>query len=252
MKKTSLLFLAFALTLACKETKKEIQNEAALSETNTTADHSSDQEEDWIVLFDGTSTEAWHEYGKDNDTFPESWKVEDGALVFYPVKNEKHNIVTDQEFESFELSIEWKISEAGNSGIMWGVQELEKYDEPYYTGPEIQVLDNQNHPDAKVNGKSHQAGALYDMIEPAQDVTSPIGEWNTYVIRIDRQNNQGSVHHNGELITEFPVEGEAWNQMVAGSKFADWEDFGKFTSGKIALQDHSDKVAYRNIKIRKL
>ena len=135
---------------------------------------------------------------------------------------------------------------------MWGVQELEKYNEPYFTGPEIQVLDNERHPDAKVNGKTHQAGALYDMVAPAKDVTSPVGEWNTYVIRIDRVNNKGSVTHNGVLITEFPVEGEAWNAMVANSKFSTWEDFGKFPEGKIALQDHSDRVAYRNIKIKKL
>ncbi len=251
MKKLSTLLTVIILITSCKEAKKETTGEMeAMRQEQPTEQET--QSEEWIVLFDGSTTDAWHEYGKDMNSFPESWKIEDDALVFYPVKGEKHNIVTDESFESFELHIEWKISEAGNSGIMWGVQEMEKYSEPYYTGPEIQVLDNEKHPDAKIKGKLHQAGALYDIVEPAKDVTSPVGEWNTYVIRIDRENNSGSVTHNGELITEFPVHGEPWKNMVANSKFSDWEDFGISANGKIALQDHSDIVAYRNIKIRRL
>ncbi|THD69100.1 DUF1080 domain-containing protein [Robertkochia marina] len=251
MRKLALTFMALTLLNACKEEKKDTNPELTAAE-EVNPHKESQMKEDWIVLFDGTSTDAWHEYGKDKDSFPESWKIEDNALTFYPAEGEKHNIVTDQEFESFELHIEWKISEGGNSGIMWGVQEMEQYNEPYFTGPEIQVLDNLRHPDAKIKGKTHQAGALYDMVEPSEDVTSPVGEWNTFVIRIDHKANQGSVIHNGVLITEFPVHGEAWNTMVKDSKFANWKDFGQFPKGKIALQDHSDKVSYRNIKIKKL
>lgn len=247
MKTISLTLFSLLLLTSCKEEKQQPTPEKpAMAQTEIPSDTT------WITLFDGSNTDAWHAYGKGNDEFPDSWKIEDDALVFHPVKGEKHNIVTDEEFESFELSLEWKIAEGGNSGIMWGVKESNDLSEPYFTGPEIQVLDNLRHPDANVGGKTHQAGALYDMVAPSTDVSKPAGEWNTYVIRIDRKENRGSVIHNGTLITEFPLSGEGWNTMVANSKFADWEEFGKYNKGKIALQDHSDKVAYRNIKIRKL
>ncbi|MEL6484509.1 MAG: DUF1080 domain-containing protein, partial [Bacteroidota bacterium] len=127
------------------------------------------------------------------------------------------------------------------------------YPEPYYTGPEIQVLDNVSHPDAK-NGTSHQAGALYDMVSPSKDVVKPVGEWNHYVITIDHESNKGSVVLNDTEIVTFPVNGEGWDAMVADSKFADWEAFGKSRTGKIALQDHGEtiEIAYKNIKIKAL
>ncbi|MEO0901549.1 MAG: DUF1080 domain-containing protein, partial [Bacteroidota bacterium] len=133
------------------------------------------------------------------------------------------------------------------------VVEDEKYNEPYITGPEIQVLDNISHPDAK-NGTTHQAGALYDMVSPSQDVVKPIGEWNHYLITINHNTNEGSVVLNGTKITEFPVNGEAWDAMVAKSKFATWEAFGKSKTGKIVLQDHGEPIVigYRNIKIKEL
>lgn len=251
MKKISLLVIGLALMSSCKQENKESSNEQEAMPADEQIREES-TEEQWTILFDGTATDAWHQYGQSKDSFPESWKIEDGTLAFYPVEGEHHDIVTDEEFESFELHIEWKISEGGNSGIMFGVKEMEQFQEPYYTGPEIQVLDNERHPDAKVNGKTHQAGALYDMVPPAEDVSSPAGEWNTYVIRIDHVNNKGSVTHNGKVVTEFPVHGEQWDTMVANSKFSQWEEFGKHHRGMIALQDHSDRVTYRNIKIRKL
>ena len=146
----------------------------------------------------------------------------------------------------------WKISEGGNSGIFWGVFEDPKFSEAYLTGPEIQVLDNERHPDANVNGKLHQAGALYDMIEPGQDVVNPAGEWNLCIITIDHNKNIGTVEMNGTKIVEFAAHGKEWDNMVAKSKFADWEGFGKYQTGKIGLQDHGDVVSYRNIKIKEL
>ena len=132
-----------------------------------------------------------------------------------------------------------------------GILEDEKYGQPYETGPEIQVLDNIAHPDAK-NGTTHQAGALYDMVAPSKEVVKPVGEWNSYVITVNHKTNEGSVVLNGKEIVTFPVNGEAWEAMVADSKFADWEGFGKYATGKIGLQDHGDIVAYRNIKIKEL
>ena len=210
-------------------------------------------QDNWEILFDGSSFDAWKGYM--TDEVSDAWKLEDGAMVFYPPKNqamgEQHNIVTKKEYNSFVLSLEWKISKGGNSGIFWGVKEDSQYRQPYETGPEIQVLDNASHPDAK-RGTSHQAGALYDMVSPSKDVTKEVGEWNHCVITVNYKTNQGRVELNGEEIVVFVPDGESWNQMVANSKFANWGGFGKYQTGKIGLQDHGDIVAYRNIKIKEL
>ncbi len=177
-------------------------------------------------------------------------------MVFYPPresdKAESFNLVTKKEYTDFILSLEWKISDTGNSGIFWGVKEDPSLPEAYQSGPEIQVLDNLKHPDAKVEGKTHQAGALYDMVAPSNDVTKPVGEWNICVLTINHKINEGSVVLNGEKIVDFPVNGDGWNSMVADSKFAEWKHFGKYTTGKIGLQDHGDMVSYRDIKIKEL
>ncbi len=248
MKKTGLFLLALSLTaISCKD-NAENQNEEVVTETE---DMAMQEENEWEDLFTGENLEGWKAYNSDTIT---QWKVEDGALAFTRAEGERsgsENLITEDEYTNFELSLDWKISEGGNSGIMWGVQESSEFNEPYLTGPEIQVLDNKKHPDAK-NGPIRQAGALYDMVEPKQDVTKPAGEWNSTVIRIDHEANKGTVTTNGTLITEFPLHGEEWDKLVANSKFADWEHFGKHKTGHIALQDHDDKVWYKNIKIKEL
>ncbi len=249
MKKTSLLLIlaVAAVSINCKD-KTENKEETVTVETENT---NNQDKEEVTMLFNGENLDGWKAYNSDEIT---QWKAENGVLSFTPAEGERsgsENLITEEEFTNFELSLEWKISEGGNSGIMWGVQEDEKFNEPYLTGPEIQILDNQKHPDAK-NGPIRQAGALYDMVPPSKDVTKPAGEWNKVIIRIDHEANLGSVTLNGEKITEFPVHGEEWDKMVEGSKFKDWEDFGKHRTGHIALQDHDDKVWYRNIQIREL
>ncbi len=249
MKNLLFITLIAMLAIGSKGEIKEVTNEKGFeAEAETIM-----SQEEWTVLFDGTSFDEWKGYLKDE--VPDTWKLENGTMVFYPpkdrLKGESHNIVTKREYTNFVLSLEWKISVAGNSGIFWGIVEDEKYHQPYETGPEIQVLDNENHPDAK-NGISHQAGSLYDMVAPSKDMTRPVGEWNTCVILVDHESKQGSVVLNGEEIVTFPVANELWNAMVSKSKFADWEGFGKFATGKIGLQDHGDIVAYRNIKIKEL
>ncbi|NKI31009.1 3-keto-disaccharide hydrolase [Croceivirga thetidis] len=246
MRSILLILVGFSL-LACKQKKAEPENATQAEEEMVQV------EPQWQVLFDGTSFDGWSYYR--GGEISEPWKLEDGTMVFYPPENrpngESYNIVTDNTYENFVLSVEWKISENGNSGIFWGVHEDEKFGQPYESGPEIQVLDDEGHPDAK-NGTTHQAGALYDMISPSEKVVKPAGEWNTCVLTVNHITNEGNVVLNGTEICKFPVHGELWDEMVADSKFADWEGFGKFQSGKIGLQDHGDIVAYRNIKIKEL
>lgn len=250
MKKQIVTILALAaMTISCKE-KQNSENEVA-DETSMTTTTEESQDSEWTTLFDGEDMDQWHSYN--GDSISSQWQIEGDALVLTPAEGREHaeNLVSNEDYTDFILSLDWKISEAGNSGIMWGVKEDEKYHEPYLTGPEIQIIDNERHPDAK-NGKSHQAGALYDMLPPTQDVAKPAGEWNTCVIKIDHANNEGSVTLNGVQVVEFPVEGNEWNTMVSNSKFADWEAFGKAQTGAIALQDHGNQVSFKNIKIKKL
>ncbi len=254
MRKHSILLACLVImATACKNKTEKTAGESAENPKEMTKEV--EQEETWTVLFDGTSFDGWHVYP--DKPVPDTWKLEDGAMILRPSDvrkdGERFNMVTDREFTNFTLSLEWKVSEGANSGIMWGVKEDPKYKEPYYTGPEIQVLDNVGHPDAK-NGTTHQAGSLYDMVAPSKDVVKPVGEWNQCVLTINHKTNEGIVVLNGEEIVRFPVNGEGWDNMVANSKFADWEAFGKYSTGKIALQDHGEKISigYRNIKIKEL
>lgn len=244
MKKSAIVLLALITLMACKD-KKEKKAVAATKISEKVQDNTN-----WEVLFDGSNYDNWRGYNTDK-MYPE-WTIEKGAMAFTPGKYGGKNIITKKEYTNFILSLEWKISEAGNSGIFWGVFEDAKYKEAYQTGPEIQVLDNERHPDAKIGGKLHQAGALYDMVAPKHDAVKPAGEWNTCVIKIDHKKNIGMVTLNGVGIVEFVVDGPKWDAMVAGSKFATWDGFGKHKTGHIGLQDHGNKVWYRNIKIKNL
>ncbi|MGB5363867.1 MAG: DUF1080 domain-containing protein [Aureibaculum sp.] len=246
MRKIIIAILSILTLSACKTYKtndsmtKPVERPEEIIET---ANH-------WITLFDGTTFDDWRGYLK--DTMPAEWTIENSTMAFTPGKEGGKNIITKEKYTNFILSLEWKISEGGNSGIFWSVHEDPAYSEAYQTGPEIQVLDNERHPDAKAKPKYHQAGALYDMVQPMHDVCKPAGEWNECILKIDHASNEGSVTLNGTVIVEFPVHGEAWDALVANSKFKDWEGFGKYQTGHIGLQDHSDKVWFRNIKIKKL
>jgi len=252
MKNLILVVLSIFMAVSCKEKSKEtaqVDNEIRESSSEMNG------QESWKNL----SFKDWQAFK--GGEIPKFWVEEEGSIVFKPPTAEERkdengnrqsfNIVTKESFSSFVLSLEWKISEAGNSGIMWGVSEDEKYVEPYQTGLEIQVLDNDKHPDGK-NGTSHQAGALYDLVSPSKDVTKPIGEWNVAVITIDHNTNKGSSVLNGVEVAAFPVGGEELTALLKGSKFETWDGFGAFKKGKIALQDHNDVVTYRNIKIKEL
>lgn len=198
-----------------------------------------EQRAGWKLLFDGKTTAGWRNFAKDG--ISDGWRVVDGALT--RAASGAGDIVTKDQYDSFELSIEFKISKGGNSGIMYHVDEGDKR-APYFTGPEIQIQDN-------VDGTDPQkCGWLYQLYPADVDATKPAGQWNLLQIRIAPDGC--STHMNGVRYNRYQKGSDDWNRRVAKSKFAQWENFGKATTGFICLQDHGNEVAYRNIKIRPL
>lgn len=211
---------------------------------NTLTDY--EKKTGWRLLFDGKTTAGWRNFKKTG--ISGGWGVEDGALVRKAAG--AGDIVTNDQFDSFELSIEYKISKGGNSGIMFHVTE--ELDAPWQTGPEIQVQDN-------VDGHDPQkAGWLYQLYQPMPDfftrkitdATRPAGEWNQILLRVTPAVCE--INMNGIRYAQFQKGSDDWNQRVAKSKFSAWAPFGKPTRGYLSLQDHGDLVAYRNIKLREL
>jgi hypothetical protein len=197
--------------------------------------------EGWRLLFDGQSLEHWRGYRK--DTVPDGWKVQDGTLTRVGGGGD---LVTKEQFDSFELKLEWKIAEGGNSGIFY--RATEEFGAIYESAPEMQVLDNAKHGDGK-NPKT-SAGANYALIACAKEVVKPAGEWNQVRLLIQGQH----VEHwlNGEKVVEYELGSPAWVELVKNSKFSGMRGYGKAAKGHIGLQDHGDKVWYRNIMIRPL
>lgn len=197
--------------------------------------------EGWELLFDGESLDKWRGYRMEE--IHDGWAAEDGCLTRVGGGGD---IITREQFDDFELSLEWKITPGGNSGIFFNATE--DYDHVYESAPEMQVLDNGTHNDGKNTTTS--AGANYALHAPAEDSTNPVGEFNHAVIRV--QGDHVEHYLNGHKLLEYDLGSEAWRALVAASKFKDMPGYGNASMGHIALQDHGDKVYYRNIKIRRL
>jgi hypothetical protein len=227
---------------------------AALLSFNLFAQSSAltDQEkkDGWVSLFDGSTLKGWHAYGK--NTVSSVWKVDDGAIHLDPSKRssekEGGDILTDKEYSNFDLKLEWKISKNGNSGIIFYVKEDPKYKESYETGAEMQVLDNDGHPDGKI--KKHRAGDLYDLISSSSEPVKAVGEWNH--VEIKSYQGKLELYMNNTLVVSTTLWDANWDNLVKGSKFKSMPGFMKFKSGRIDLQDHGNEVWYRNIKIKEL
>jgi hypothetical protein len=195
----------------------------------------------WRLLFDGKTTAGWRGYRKTD--MPPDWQVVDGALTRV---GKAGDIVTVEQFGSFELAFDWSVAPGGNSGVFFRVTEDSA--EVWHSGPEFQILDNAAHKDGLTPATS--AGADYALHAPTRDVTRLPGTWNE--ARIVVRGNHVEHWLNGEKIVEYELGSADWTARVAKSKFNKHPGFGRAPKGHIALQDHGDRVAFRNIKIKPL
>ena len=197
----------------------------------------------WIPLFDGTSTAALRGYGQ--DSFPASWEVQDGELHLLPGTGV--DLITRDTYTDFELEFDWRVGRAGNSGVIYRVVES---DAPSWTsGPEYQVLDDDEHPDGQ--DPRTAAAALYGLIAPSADKgLEPVGTFNTGRIVVDH----GHVEHwlNGSLVVEYDWNGADVRSLIAASKFATEPTFMSAVAGGVVLQHHGEEAWFRNVRIRRL
>jgi hypothetical protein len=245
-----ILFLGFS---SCNSDKTPTASAPPVVQDNTlTAD---EQAAGWQLLFDGKTIQHWHNYGK--TTIGQSWVVSDGAIHLdaRPGKDghwqaaDGGDIISNESYQNFEFSVDWKIDTCGNSGIFFNVvEDTAKYDYGWKSGPEMQVLDNACHPDAKIT--KHRAGDLYDLISCKTETVKPGLQWNT--AKIISKSGHLEQWLNGVKVVEVQMFTPEWEQLIAGSKFKEWPGFGKSDSGRIGLQDHGNKVWFKNIKIKKL
>lgn len=204
-----------------------------------------EKKEGWQLLFDGKSTKGWHIFQKPGIMNPQ-WKVENGMLTL--AKSGGGDLVSDEEFDNFELNLEWKISQNGNSGIFFHVSESTEYGAVWETGPEMQILDDAGHADGKVD--KHTAGSNYGLMAPMVKSAKKAGDWNHVRLIV----NQGKVtqYLNGQVTARYTLWSPEWEGLVKTSKFKDMQGYGQMHKGHIALQDHGDQVWFKNIKIRRL
>ncbi len=250
MKKPVLIIIVLLFVLSCKSEKKPDQIELATEELT-------ESEEEWTYLFDGTSTDGWRAYN--GEKMPPQWVVKDGTLTFDTEKrleSEKKGgndiIYAAQQFDNFELYVEWKIPEGGNSGIFyhiqegdWGVSEV---------APEYQLLDDLKW--EEINGATledwQKTGAAYAMYSADEELklVKPAGEWNTSRIRFTT--NLVEYWLNGQMTVSFRPWSKDWEQRKVSGKWKDFPKHGTFKKGYIGLQDHDSPLWFKNIKIKKL
>lgn len=239
-----LAFLALSGLYSCNSNS----GKAPASEASVATEPPADEEKGWIILFDGSSLEGWR--GFNQETLPENWVLEDGTLKSLGTGGDIGGDIVygARAFEEFELSLEWKISEGGNSGIFYHVQEGEQYKAPYENAPEYQLIDDIGFPEKLEDWQ--QVGADYAMYpaDPEKKIVKKAGEWNSSRIVFTKE--KAEYWLNGQKVVEFVPWSDDWNRRRNSGKWDDYPDYGKARTGLIGLQDHGSVIWFRNIKTR--
>ena len=251
-----LMVLSSWFIFACNDNKKNKEevkdslsinkdsiNKFSLIESKANVLTEEENKEGFKILFNGSDLKGWHCYLKDSIS---GWKVENGIL-FGPGKTGA-DLVSNDDYENFELRFDWKISAKGNSGLIYKVIEDKKFKKTYETGPEYQLIDDENYP-AKLKDVQ-KSGANYDMAAPLKKAVKPAGEWNEGKIIV----NQNHIEHwlNGVKVVDYIYGNDDWKKAVAKSKFSKFEYANAHSKGKLAVQDHRDEVYLKNIRIKTL
>jgi hypothetical protein len=243
----TLLVLPFVVA-SCAGSSAEMRPAAQASVPNTLTP--AERDAGWRLLFDGETTNGWRGFRRDE--FPSAgWVVEGGILKKRPGVGQLRDLVTVDQFENFELKLQWRLPPGGNSGIKYLVDETMVQKGHSALGFEYQILDDQAHPDARKGVEGNRTvGALYDLIAPQQKIVHPPGQWNESHLIV----NGNHIEHwlNGSKVLEYERGSPALRDLIAKSKFKEIQGFGEVTRGHVVLQDHNDEIAFRSIKIREL
>jgi hypothetical protein len=206
-----------------------------------------EKSEGWTLLFNGQNLDGWHIYqGKQSN----SWVADNGTLHCLGSEKDKSDkradLTSDSMYENFEFRTDWKIAPKGNSGIIYLASE--KYDAAYQSGPEYQLIDDENFPE-KLEGWQ-KTGANYAMGDPLVAAAKPVGEWNHTRIVV----NQGHVEHwlNGQKTADYQIGSPEWKKARTEGKWKDTKGYGETKKGHIDLQDHGSEVWFKNVKIKQL
>jgi hypothetical protein len=247
MKNLPVIILTAIVFAACNSSSTNNSSTDTTAVIDTTG-ASASTEASWTPLFDGSTLSGWHTFG--SDSVSGGWGVDSGTIhLNASAKKGRGDLVSNDSYDNFDLKLDWKISKAGNSGILFYVQDDKpKYEDTYKTGPEMQVLDDERHEDRKK--PSHRAGSLYDMIQATPGAVKPAEEWNT--AEIVSNNGKLDFYLNDVHVVNTTIWDDNWKKMLDSSKFKEWPAFGTFKSGHIALQDHGNEVWFKNIQIKKL
>ncbi len=196
----------------------------------------------WQSLFDGRTIVGWHGFSTPG-VIPAGWQAVDGAITRV---GDGDDLVTDKVFGNFELTLEWRIAAKGNSGILYRIDPAATV--TYESGPEMQVLDDDGHPDGKLRVTA--AGSAFALYPAPLGAVKKVGEWNAIRLVV----NGAHVEHwlNGVKTVEYELWSPDWLQRVQASKFKQWRNYGLAKRGYIGLQNHGDMVSFRSIRIREL
>lgn len=245
-----LIALALLLvSLSCQpaDTNEQTEDQAAASTVTNNQLTDAEKAAGWELLFDGKSMDQWRVYKKEA---VQGWAVEAGEMIALGEEGQEghgNDIISKEQFENFELALEWKISKGGNSGIFFNVVEEGGFNSVYETGPEYQLIDDVGFP-AKLQDWQ-ASGANYAMHPPAKAASKPQGEYNQSRIVV----LNGHVEHwlNGEKVVEYNLWTPEWDSLVRTGKWKEFSGYGQARKGHIALQDHGNKIWFRNIKVKK-
>ena len=244
------LFTVTLLLISCG-TKKTNDPVALYSELDKNAPVNTlsrnEMKNNWQLLFDGQNFTGWHGYNMKG--IPDCWTIEDQCFTMTTVGGaESQDIITDKTYKNFAFTVEYKLTQAANSGIIYQVKEDTIYKFPYETGPEFQIIDHQNWPDKLEDWQIN--GANYAMYVPIRKPFKAVGQWNRLFLVVN--GNHVTQILNDEVVVEYEKYSDDWNKKRNSGKWTAFPNWGKFDEGHISLQNHGTKVMFRNIKIKEL